>query len=152
MFPSDYTEAFYQLTHLVQEFHKTPFSEDELNVTLALAEPLRKGGLLVILQDPLENHPWTDGVYAVIEQCNTLSCLEEGLRIVSEDHASLAYNVSLLDIRPFMDANRFADLSSIQRKRYFDAVIAMIYTKAPEAILCLSKVSRLDRQHRRSVF
>lgn len=79
-----------------------PQSLDESKVTETLAEPFTDRGLLVLLQEPLDNHPWASGVEEVISGCPSLDILREGLRTVSSGRLSITTNVSVINRWPFL--------------------------------------------------
>jgi hypothetical protein len=138
-----YEHAFNEIVEFVEKNRASAVSHDELTVTNKLAGPFTYGGILVLLQEPRDNHPWPKGIDAVVSDCNTLHALNEGLQIGSNKVLSLNDNVSLLDSRPFFTETEFDDLKKKQDELY-DLVIAAIEAKQPDVILCMGKVGRYE--------
>ena len=55
--------------------HDLRLDEDEIEVTAKLAGPLSIGGIVIMLQQPRDNHPSEAGIHAVIDDCDTLIAL-----------------------------------------------------------------------------
>lgn len=137
---NEYKAAFQDIVRFVKEYRKHTITEQELEVTEALAAPFTQGGLLIILLEPRARHPWTLGVYSVIQDCRSLRVLEEGLKFVSQGLLSLTNGVSLLDLRPFLTKNCYPDLDSQIWERLYDIVYEAIKAKNPDALLCMGDV------------
>jgi hypothetical protein len=72
-----YPKAFDRIVDYIHEIRRVPLSRDEIDVTRLFAGPCTSGGMLVILIEPLQGHPWNAGANAVITDCSTLSEQEE---------------------------------------------------------------------------
>ena len=137
---NSYSEAFHDIISYIRQIRRKPLSDAEINVTKSLAEPFTCGGLLVILQEPLQEHPWHKGANVVISECPTLSSLREGLRIGSNDILCLLHHVSVLDLRPFISKEQNYRIQGYQRERLYKLLIAAINAKKPDVILCMGQV------------
>lgn len=136
-----YATTFGDIISYICQTRKEALSCAEIDVTKSFAGPFTSGGLLVILQEPLQRHHWREGAHAVISNCPTLSALEEGLQITSNGILSLLHNVSLLDTRPFICKEQNVRLADRHREKLLDLVIKAIDAKKPDVILCMGKVS-----------
>jgi hypothetical protein len=108
-----------------------------------LAGPITPGGPLFLLLQPLEDHPWSNGIAEVIEKCPTLWCLKEGVHACSRGDLSLVENVSVLDLRPFMPKSSYSQLSDPQRDELEELVFSVIRGKKPDTLLCMGDVKSL---------
>lgn len=135
-----YAKAFRQIVSYVRVIRKQPLSAAEIDVTRCLAGPFDMGGLLIILQEPLQEHPWSEGVSAVISSCPTLDALREGVLIGSNGSLSLLHHISILDIRAFISKQANYSLTEDQREKLYSLVIAAIEAKRPDVVLCMGKV------------
>lgn len=97
-----YGAAWLLFDHRLSLRSFAPFIYAEIDVTRCLAGPFDTGGLLIILQEPLQKHLWSEGANAVISSCPTLDALREGVLIGSNGSFSLLHHISILDIRPFI--------------------------------------------------
>lgn len=93
-----------QQTDLVSDAHMSALSyygrkrhrsTDEIDVTCQLAEPSLTGGIAVILLQPREDHPFEEGVDAVIEDCPTLGFLKQPYSVASCGTLDLQDNICL---------------------------------------------------------
>ena len=138
-----YKSGFDHVVALVNGVRPQPVFADEYKVTTTLAGPFRHGGLLVLLQEPLWNHPWAEGVDAVISRCATLNMLREGIWIASNGTLSLIDHVSVIDRWPLLPRARRTELERTNpgKMRKLDSlVLQAIRTKKPDAVLCMGKV------------
>lgn len=137
---ANYDDAFNLLTDFAEHARRVEIPAAEYSVTSTLAGPFEKGGLLVLLQEPLLHHPWGKGVDAVINGCATLSCLDEALQIVSSGDLSLTDGVSLLDVRAFIPKELNKILLEADREELYEWITEAVYAKQPDVILCMGKV------------
>ena len=138
-----YKSDFDRVVALVNGIRPQRVLADEYKVTTTLAGPFRHGGLLVLLQEPLWNHPWAEGVDTVISRCATLNMLREGIWIASNGTLSLIDHVSVIDRWPLLPRARRTELerTNPEKMRKLDSlVLQAIRTKKPDAILCMGKV------------
>jgi hypothetical protein len=135
-----YSEAFHNIISCIRQIRSIPLSDAEFNVTRSLAGPFTCGGLLVILQEPLQRHPWHKGANAVISECSTLSSLREGLQIGSNGILCLLHHVSVLDLRPFISKEQNTLIRGCQHDKLYKFLIAAIDAKKPDVILCMGQV------------
>jgi hypothetical protein len=139
----DYSSALQRLFTFVKCVRSKPISEDEHHVTMNLAGPITTGGLFFFLLQPLEDHPWSDGIAEVVEQCPTLWCLKEGVHACSHGVLSLIEDVSVLDLRPFMPKSSYNRLTNLQRHPLGELVYSVTCSKKPDTLLCMGDVRSL---------
>jgi hypothetical protein len=99
--------------------------------------------LLVLLQEPLWNHPWAESVDAVISGCATLKMLHEGIWVASNGTLSLIEYVSVIDRWPLLPKVRHTELerTNPEKMRRLDRLVFQaILAKKSDAILCMGKV------------
>lgn len=137
----DYREAVTDILHearKVREGIKGINSDEiditEVDITEKLAQPFALGGLLIILERPRKDHPWSKGWDAVIEHCSSLAILQEGL---SKYDFSLMQDVSLLDWFPYLYCKKMTSATME------DKVLKAIEAKQPDCILCMTSVCLL---------
>lgn len=121
--------------------HEIP--ADERDVTKSLAMPFTTGGLLVLLMEPRQNHPWNEGVDGVITDCNTLASLNEGLEVGSKGELSLTNGVSALDLRPFLPKKQHSNLKDDSWNELYELVFLAIEAKRPKVLLCMGDVGKI---------
>ncbi|KAH8703215.1 hypothetical protein BGW36DRAFT_354647 [Talaromyces proteolyticus] len=117
--------------------------DEERTVTRAFARPFTPGGLLVLLQEPLANHPWSSGIEAVISSCPSLGALREGIARVSQGGQCITNNVSVMDRWPFLSQTLHKSLEvsrCAEMERYDSLVLAAIRAKQPNVILCMGSL------------
>jgi hypothetical protein len=141
--PADYSSALQRLSAFVKCVRSKPILEDEHNVTMDLAGPMTIGGPFFLLLQPLEDHPWSDGVAEVIERCPTLWCLKEGVHACSHGGLDMLEDVSVLDLRPFMPKSSYKLLTDPQRHELGELVFSVICSKKPDTLLCMGDVRNL---------
>jgi hypothetical protein len=135
--------SFDNIVEFVKDALHKIVSADEYKVTARLAGPFKRGGLLVLLQEPLLNHPWPSGVDAVVFGCETWKILREGISVASNGILSLVDDVSVIDRWAFLHRTLHTELQkkTPEEMRRFDRlVLQFICTKKPDAILCLGRV------------
>ncbi|KAI0425868.1 hypothetical protein F5Y09DRAFT_334589 [Xylaria sp. FL1042] len=125
---------------------------DEISVTTQLAGPAKTGGILVTLQQPRDNHPFEFGLDSVIEDCESLTALDELFRTASCGTLNVKKHVSLVDLLPFTpqpaDTIQSRDLQDA-----FQTARLTICAKQPDVVLCAGKIwlPYEDRNLRRGV-
>ncbi|KAI0458095.1 hypothetical protein F5B21DRAFT_39540 [Xylaria acuta] len=112
---------------------------DEINVTSQLAGPATTGGILVTLQQPRWNHPFEDGVEAVIQDCDTLSALDRLFLAASCGTLNVKEHVSLVDLLPFTP-QRVDTVPSGVLQGAFEASRLAICAKMPDVVLCAGRI------------
>lgn len=125
------------------ERHIRHLARDEINVTKRLAGPYGEtGGLMVLLQQPAEIHPFHDGTAATIRQCKTLQQLHHLFHTVSLGLIGIA-NINVLDLSPFIRPSDAKVVESPVQRNLQDRVLELIRACKPAVIICASK-SRVD--------
>ncbi|PMB65601.1 hypothetical protein BM221_008962 [Beauveria bassiana] len=118
--------------------HRRDLFAAEANITLHLAGPFTPGGLLTLLWQPRDSHPWHKGIDAVIEDCDTLEFLNDATIRYYGD--GLRGNVSLFDLwfcLPPKITNVLAEKSPHKLEEMEDLGMACIQAKRPTCILCM---------------
>jgi hypothetical protein len=139
---SEYKSSFNRIVELIRNLRDLPVSPDELEVTEKLAGPFTSGGLFVLLQEPLEKHPWEKGADAVVSECPALDILREGIRAASDRTLNLIPDVSVLDRWPLLSRKcRNGLMNSNEMERLDELVIQAIQIKRPDVILCMGQVT-----------
>ncbi len=111
-----------------------------VDVTMQFARPYARGGLLVLLQQPRDYHPWHKGIDAAIADCPndaTTQYYGHGLR----------GEVSLMDLwfcLPPSITEPLLKERSHQLQEMEDIVMAYIQVRSPTCILCMGDVSILS--------
>lgn len=136
-----FEELFQKIVTYASELRNHRISDEEVDCTRQLAGPFSRGGLLILLIEPREHHPWQTGIHRVILDCRTLRALEEGVRIGSNETLSLIDDVSVLDLRPFVWNKLRNKLQEDQLVKLYDLVFEAICAKRPDTILCMGNVS-----------
>ncbi|KAI9148853.1 hypothetical protein HJFPF1_10895 [Paramyrothecium foliicola] len=77
----------------------------EVEVTAQLAGPAKKGGIVVVLQQPRDNHRYAEGSEAVINDCQTLSALRDMFKAVSCGTLDINRDISIIDILSYLPQN-----------------------------------------------
>ena len=67
-----------------------------------LAGPAVKGGIVVTLQQPRNNHPYEHGIDRVIDDCRTLHALRDIFRVVSCETLDIRTDISIIDLLPYV--------------------------------------------------
>lgn len=138
-----YETIFNDITLFAESFRNPNISAGERDVTKKLAKPFTTGGLLVLLMEPRENHPWDKGVDCVIADCKTLASLNEGLKLGSKEELSLTKGVSVLDLRPFLPKTQHSHLKDDDWNKLYGLVFRAIKAKRPEVLLCMGNVGKI---------
>jgi hypothetical protein len=112
----------------------------EYAVTHQLASPFTSGGVLFLLQDPREDHPWDKGASAVISDCHTLDALAEGVGIGSEGALSMVDHITVLDVRPFISQQVKKTILRPALDSLYSLVFKFIRAKRPNVLLCMGSV------------
>lgn len=135
-----YGETFHHIVAYIRQIRRTPLSDAEIDVTESLAGPFTCGGLLVILQEPLQSHPWHKGTDAVVSECPTFCALREGLQIGLQGSLTVLHHVSVLDLRPFISKEQNTLIEVCQREKLYSLLMRAIDAKRPDVILCMGQV------------
>lgn len=114
--------------------------KSEINVTASFAGPATKGGIVVVLQQPREDHPFGKGVDAVIEDCETLFALWEMLRAASCDTLDIRTNVSVIDLLPYITESEPALVRDDVLRDSFQTATDFMAAKDPDVVLCAGKI------------
>jgi hypothetical protein len=136
-----FAQLFQKIVTYASELREHRIPDEEIDVTRQLAGPLSRGGLLILLIEPCEHHPWQAGIEPVILDCPTLRALEEAVRIGSNVALSLIHDVSVLYLRPFIWSGLKNRLQEDQLVQLYDLVFEAIRAKRPDTILCMGEVS-----------
>ena len=112
---------------------------DEIKVTAKLAGPAVKGGIAITLQQPRHNHPFEEGIDAVIEDCESLYALYDVFRTVSCETLDIRTDITIVDLLPYV----FEDVAKIRNdelEESFRASTQIICDKEPDVLLCAGKI------------
>ncbi|KAI0551410.1 hypothetical protein F4679DRAFT_138252 [Xylaria curta] len=112
---------------------------EEISITSQLAGPATTGGILVTLQQPRGDHPFEDGVEAVIHDCDTFSALDELFLAASCGTLNVKEHISLVDLLPFTP-QRADTISSRVLQHAFEASRLAICAKMPDVVLCSGRI------------
>ncbi|KAI8623038.1 hypothetical protein F5Y19DRAFT_405572 [Xylariaceae sp. FL1651] len=111
----------------------------EIKVTSELAGPATTGGIAVTLQQPRSNHPFQNGLEAVIQDCETLKTLDQLFRRASCGTLNIRDNVSVIDLIPFTPGD--VDTVPLKTLQYaFEVSRLAICAKRPDVVLCAGKI------------
>jgi hypothetical protein len=95
-----------QLAELGRVSSHGEISEQEVNVTQQFVGPGYNGGILSVLQQPSNYHPYWKGQDSVILSCETFALMNEALRAVTCGYMGLGSPaVSLVDSAPYIRPN-----------------------------------------------
>ena len=144
MASSDYETAFNKIVAFTSKRRTEDITRHEINCTRELAGPFTPGGILVLLQEPLPDHPWIDGIDAVISQCSSLSLLREAVFLGSSGNLNLEKDVSVLDRWPMHDKKTHVQLQNTHPAKMDELNYLLrnaIIAKNPEVIICMGTVS-----------
>jgi hypothetical protein len=114
-------------------------SREEVQVTSELAGPAVRGGIVVTLQQPRDNHPYEDGIDRVIDDCQTLYALNEIFRVVSCETLDIRTDISIVDLLPYISK----DVSRVNKTdldHLFRQTRQAICEKQPDIVLCAGRV------------
>ncbi|KAM0332322.1 hypothetical protein ACHAQA_002598 [Verticillium albo-atrum] len=112
---------------------------DEIKVTAELAGPALKGGIAIALQQPRNNHPYSQGLDAVIADCETLRALEDIFDAASCGSLSIRKNITVVDLLPFVSEN-VSKVQDAQLRNSFRATTQIICDKDPDVLLCAGRI------------
>ncbi|KAI0195779.1 hypothetical protein EV127DRAFT_159005 [Xylaria flabelliformis] len=137
--PGNLPEPSTHLSILQRYGYKRGRRSDEINITCQLAGPATTGGILVTLQQPRGDHPFEDGIEAVIHDCDTFSALDELFLAASCGTLNVKDHISLVDLLPFTP-QRADSVSSRLLRHTFEASRLAICAKMPDVVLCAGRV------------
>jgi hypothetical protein len=136
-FPPD--EAGNHISILDSRGRSLDRSQAERDVTAELAGPQSIGGIAVVLQQPRHDHPFDSGVRAVIEDCPTLSALEDVFSVVSGRKLKLLPDISVIDLLPYTTDRNWGDMNNEEKASAFKAAQWALGSKQPDVVLCAGK-------------
>lgn len=136
---SSYEAALQRIVAFVSEVRHMPMTAEEIDITMKFAGPTTIRGPLFLLLEPLDSHPWLDGIEKVIEDCASLRCLREAVYVCSKGTLSLITDISLLDLRPLLSKRRYAMLSPEQKVNLEKLVLDAVCQKQPDTLLVMCK-------------
>jgi hypothetical protein len=111
----------------------------EIQVTAQLAGPAFKGGIAVALQQPRHNHPFEEGLDAVIRDCETLYALDDVFAAVSCRSLDIRTNVTIVDLLPYV-SEPIASIDGAILEKSFCASKHIMLAKEPSVLLCAGKI------------
>ncbi|OGE54745.1 hypothetical protein PENARI_c005G09013 [Penicillium arizonense] len=111
----------------------------EIQVTAQLAGPAFKGGIAVALQQPRHNHPFEEGLDAVIRDCKTLYALDDVFAAVSCGSLDIRTNVTIVDLLPYVSES-IASIDGAILEESFRASKHIMLDKEPSVLLCAGKI------------
>ncbi|KFA73448.1 hypothetical protein S40288_10892 [Stachybotrys chartarum IBT 40288] len=120
------------------ELGKNPHGP-EVRVTKELAGPPTKGGIAIVLQQPRDNHPFDEGLDAVIKDCRSLAALADVFKTVSDGTLDIRTDVTIVDLLSYLP-DKAAGLHENTLTEAFRTLTDVIREKEPEVLLCAGKV------------
>ncbi|KAF4944066.1 hypothetical protein FGADI_12948 [Fusarium gaditjirri] len=114
-------------------------SSDEIKTTAKLAGPAVKGGIAITLQQPRHNHPFEEGIDAVIEDCESLYALYDVFRAVSCETLDIRTDITIVDLLPYVSED-VAKIPDDELQESFRASTQIICDKEPDVLLCAGKI------------
>jgi len=132
-FPSD--DAYGSILEELLKLRMKPFisslENHEYLVTTQLLRPTMIGGVIALLQQPANNHPFRNGLNAVADGSPTLRVLREVEHMIT----GLRGGMSILDSLPFIKPSiKLDDTSKVDVR---SAVFKILQAKQPRVILCM---------------
>ncbi|GIJ90985.1 hypothetical protein Asppvi_009950 [Aspergillus pseudoviridinutans] len=134
----DLTEPSNHVSHIEARGLSLKRSHSEIQVTSQLAGPAMKGGIAVVLQQPRHNHPFEEGLSAVIDNCETLYALDDIFSAVSCESLSIRTNITVVDLLSYMSED-IASIGDEILRESFRASAHIILDKEPSILLCAGK-------------
>ncbi|KAF9882843.1 hypothetical protein FE257_004955 [Aspergillus nanangensis] len=116
-----FEQLFQKIVTYAGELRNHRIPDEEIEGTRQLAGPFTRGGLLILLIEPLAHHPWQAGIDHVIIDC---------------------HDISVLDLRPFIWSGLRNKLQEDQLVQLHDLVFEAIRAKRPDTILCMGAKKR----------
>ncbi|KAK2471339.1 hypothetical protein H9L39_17570 [Fusarium oxysporum f. sp. albedinis] len=114
-------------------------SSDEIKTTAKLAGPAVKGGIAITLQQPRHNHPFEEGIDAVIGDCESLYALYDVFRAVSCETLDIRTDITIVDLLPYVSED-VAKIRDDELEESFRASTQIICDKEPDVLLCAGKI------------
>jgi hypothetical protein len=103
----------------------------EYTITAQLLRWYMVGGVVALLKQPANNHPFEHGLRAVTESCPTLAALRETEEVIT----GLQGEMSILDSLPFTRSH--THIEDAQTKAIKSSVMKILRAKQPRAVLCM---------------
>jgi hypothetical protein len=113
---------------------------DELAVTEEIAGPATMGGIVIVLQQPRENHPFRQGTVAVMNDCPTFVALDHVFDAASRGTINIRRDVSMIDLLPYTSAAAMQEMDIKALKKAFQTSVQAVCGKRPKVVLCAGKV------------
>lgn len=111
-------------------------SPEEVDFTAWLSQPASTGGVVAMLQQPANNHPYHLGREVTFRSCGTLVALDQCFNFASCGTMGLD-NITTIDDLPY---TRRKDTSTPEyRQAIRSHVVNIIYAKRPSVVLCMSQ-------------
>lgn len=114
-------------------------SRAEVQVTSGLAGPALKGGIVVTLQQPRNNHPYEHGIDSVIDDCRTLHALKDIFRVVSCETLDIRTDISIIDLLPYISKD-VKGVNETELKYVSRHMLQAVCLKEPNVVLCAGKL------------
>lgn len=120
-------------------------SRAEVQVTSELAGPAVKGGILVTLQQPRNNHPFEHGIARVIDDCRTPRALKNIFRVVSCETLDIRTDISIIDLLPYIskDVERVKETELKYVSRH---TLQAVCLEEPNVVLCAGKLRPSEQE------
>lgn len=115
-------------------------SPEEIDFTVWLSQPATISGIVAMLQQPANEHPYDQGREITFNGCDTLVSLDECFKFASSGTFGLD-QITVLDDLPYTRKKDETDAeyrSTVRR-----CVLDMIDAKRPSVVLCMSQ----EREH-----
>ncbi|KAJ5888817.1 hypothetical protein N7495_008858 [Penicillium taxi] len=135
----DLTEPSNHVSRLERRGWALKRKNDEIQVTTQLASPAVKGGIAVVLKQPRDNHPFEKGLNAVIQDCNTLSALDDIFSAVSCKSLNIRTDITIVDLLPYI-YDYVEKMEERQLKDSLSESMQIIINKEPSVLLCAGKI------------
>lgn len=137
--PRCVTEPSTHVSRIEEEGRSLNLPRAEIQVTAQLAGPPVKNGIAIMLQKPRHNHPFGEGLDAVIEDCESLRALDEIFAVVSRGTLDLGKDIAVVDLLPYVSGDP-ARTDDARLKSAFSTSVATICDKEPDVLLCAGKI------------
>ncbi|TQN63745.1 hypothetical protein CSHISOI_11666, partial [Colletotrichum shisoi] len=134
-----HTEPSKHVSRIEAEGRSLKLPAAEIEVTAKLAGPPVMGGIAVLLQQPRHNHPFEQGLDAVIADCETLRALDDIFSVVSCGTMDISKDIAVIDLVPYVTKS-LADVDDTRLENAFHTSVETILDKRPDVLLCAGKL------------
>ena len=131
--PGNHSELIRNLAHLITR-PKEDISQEEVDFTVWLSQPSLTGGIVVLLHQPANNHPYHLGQEVTFSSCATLVALDECFSFVSCGCLTLE-NITIIDSLPY--TRKKDNTTSDYKRQVRNYVLRILQAKQPSIVLCM---------------